>query len=333
MPITRSQSNKRRCRCSKRRRTSSSPRGHTIANLPSDILSTVAQFLPKTSVALWAVAYSGDADTTDQSSETSIAIISSFEESSRDEEPWAVMDFLDIELDLRIKLTDDDVANVLRCINATEKLKTLKLTHLFEVIGSGLEPLRESSVLEQLDLTQERQHYSCDLSRGRLCDKSVVSILNSIINNDKAALCHLQFPQKWFGGDNRTIQDFLEKYDDFLSKKEICCSCDSICKDGMFCKAGGQYLDGLQMLTCYSCTETICNECQDNGITSVIKCKKCKKMYCDECLDEVVFCELCDSPSCAGCNSVNYCSDCDMFYCDLCGHGSDTDWFSDYSDY
>lgn len=50
------------------------------------------------------------------------------------------------------KLTDDDLRDTLLCVNAGDKLKRIKLTNCVSITGHGLEPLRGSSVLEQIDL-------------------------------------------------------------------------------------------------------------------------------------------------------------------------------------
>ena len=65
---------------------------------------------------------------------------------------WGTLDFVDVEKSLASKLTDDDIGAILLCIDAKNKLKRLNLTHCYNVVGRGLEPLRFSAVLEQIDL-------------------------------------------------------------------------------------------------------------------------------------------------------------------------------------
>ena len=45
-----------------------------------------------------------------------------------------------------------DLRAMLVCIDAKNNLKRLNLTHCFGIVGTGLEPLRGSTVLEKLDL-------------------------------------------------------------------------------------------------------------------------------------------------------------------------------------
>ena len=75
---------------------------------------------------------------------------------SNGERQWRALDFGDIEKSLASKLTDGYVNAILRCVGAVRNVKTLKLTGCVNITGSGLEPLRGSSVLEQL----------ADLARG-----------------------------------------------------------------------------------------------------------------------------------------------------------------------
>ena len=58
-------------------------------------------------------------------------------------------------------MTDKDLAAILVCIDAKNNLKRLNLTHCFGIVGTGLEPLRGSVVLEKLDLGLVRQMERC----------------------------------------------------------------------------------------------------------------------------------------------------------------------------
>ena len=150
----------------RRRRTSPSPDGGKIRNithLPSDQLIAIADFLPKTSRALFAVSLTALPSSwratgwRGEPSETSKAIISSTKPSKlysvqwdsswtseqkqewrdgRDraqkkeyyEACWDILDFVDIEEGLAKKLTDDDIGGILVCIDAKASLKKLRLT-------------------------------------------------------------------------------------------------------------------------------------------------------------------------------------------------------------
>ena len=101
----------------------------SLSDLPIGALSHVSSYL-RTSLSrsLFAVAldYYRDID-------SSSAIIG---------EQRDVLDFGDIDKELAVKLTDDDVKNILLSIDAVNNLKALRLTNLLNITGIGLEPLR-----------------------------------------------------------------------------------------------------------------------------------------------------------------------------------------------
>jgi hypothetical protein len=51
---------------------------------------------------------------------------------------WDTLDFSDLGKDLAARLTDDDLYNVLKWIDANKRLKILKLTGCVNIIGQGL---------------------------------------------------------------------------------------------------------------------------------------------------------------------------------------------------
>ena len=106
-------------------------------NLPSSALTHIASFLTVPSRALFAVALS-------VTSEESLAIVGRTQ--------CDILDFGEIHKDLAAKLTDDDISNILRSVNAVNRVKRLRLTGCVNITGAGLEPLRDSLVIEHIDL-------------------------------------------------------------------------------------------------------------------------------------------------------------------------------------
>ena len=72
--------------------------------------------------------------------------------------------FEDIEEELANKLRDDDIYAILKCINARDVLKELKLTGCFSIEGHGLHPLRGSSTLDIIDVSIIKQDEMIDVS-------------------------------------------------------------------------------------------------------------------------------------------------------------------------
>lgn len=86
-------------------------------NLSDELFMHIANYLPKTSMALFASIFSSSLDDSEPSAKSK-AIISSSNQT------WECIDFLDIDKDIRMKLTDDDIEGKLQlthCSNFTER--------------------------------------------------------------------------------------------------------------------------------------------------------------------------------------------------------------------
>jgi hypothetical protein len=286
----------------------------TISELPSEALASIAAYLPKTAVGFLAAAMPDDG--------TKVALVSSME--------WESIDFLDIDKDVRLKLTDEDLDGFLRGIDAVSKVKCLKFSHLFAVTGHGLESLRGSTVLEGLDLSnipssdfdnssgsgmarfydwESGQFSDSDREFLRDCgglfdgllegDKTSLSlqimapILESIIDTD--SLRHLQFPNKWIKEDSEQFHNLFTRFKDHLnSSNPQCSNCPNIC--------GIVELRGIQLGTCYSCLKNICMDCGEPDFRTREDnvCSNCNKYFCGDCAT---------STSCSEC-SARYCNKC-----------------------
>ena len=66
---------------------------------------------------------------------------------------WEDIDFGRIDKALARKLSDDDMAAILMVTNAVDTVKTLKLDHCVNITGRGLNVLRGSTVLEEIDFS------------------------------------------------------------------------------------------------------------------------------------------------------------------------------------
>ena len=111
----------------RRRRTSSSPDTMTMSleNLPHDHLTAIANYLPKTSRALLAIALTAPSSSFRELNwqvEISNAIISSkllplLPSKPDTQDSWSCIDFLDV-VHITEKLSDDDIGALLVCIDA-----------------------------------------------------------------------------------------------------------------------------------------------------------------------------------------------------------------------
>ncbi|KAL7533683.1 hypothetical protein ACHAXR_008072 [Thalassiosira sp. AJA248-18] len=272
----------------------------SVADLPDAALVSIAAYLPKTSVGFFAAAM--------PSALIAKAVISSLKSWQ-----WETIDFMDIDWQLQMKIRDDDLAGLLRSIDAANSVKHLKLTHLSAVTGRGLEEdLRTSSVLERLDLSLVEQHEPPDkpffilgdndvvpllLEEIVLSEEIVLPLLGSMIDQPSCSLRHLQFPHKWSSGKSEAFRQFILKYNSFLRNLNIPCGlgCGRSCHSAM---SG----DCIQGISCYICVKNVCVLCTQYSGEGLLICnQKCKKFYCRECTN-ITKCDNCSNQVCKGCN-------------------------------
>ena len=118
-----------------------------------------------------------------------------------------------------------DLGAALSCIDAVNTLNRLKLTACVNIIAIGLMPLKDSVVLEQIDLSLVHEH-SMDIYRRvpLLSEKNVIPILDSIVGKEGSSLKHVQLPDfefiawEWSDSDSDSLahgtNGFLKRHDD-----------------------------------------------------------------------------------------------------------------------
>ncbi len=265
---------------------------------------------------------------------------------------WEVMDFVDLPLSLASRLTDDDIAAILVCIDAKNKLKRLKLTHCFKVVGHGLEPLRSSTVLEKLDLGiavqfaprfekaywllgPEDKGWYRDVYEIQLSEGPIVDILHGILREEGNTFRRLQYPFKWYDNDNSSESDGIARVYDYqiersermkqfvkehgaIVNKFSCCIYFGFADERAFCRSFEE--DGYKDLTnrCLGCVDTAfscCSHCSE------VECYNCSYSFdIKECID-------CNARYCARCcrdngfaDEVTWCEAewCGASYCRGC---------------
>ena len=222
-----------------------------ITDLPVGILVDISAYLGNPSKALLAVAFSPPSivpsnplnlpiprdDSVHQLSPISTAIVSS--------QQWDTLDFEDVNKELANKLLDRDIYAVLKSINAHDVLKRLKLARCTNITGRALIPLRDSVVLEQIDISLVGKHESpiidlqkpklmvtCgdgygyfDQSIPRIHQRHVMPIIDSIISADGCSLKHVQFPYHWRNKKlPPPLKQFQSKYNQVCCNRGISCT-------------------------------------------------------------------------------------------------------------
>ncbi len=243
-----------------------------------------------------------------------------------------ILDFGEIEEGLAAKLTDDDIRGVLLSVDAVNRLKRLMLTGCINVTGAGLEPLRSSSVIEQIDLSAMETSDS----------DYILPILNSIIEQERCALKHLEFPRAWHSliQSGSLFQQFILRYNEMWARRQdqdelICFECSERLPQrsrngGRFGPwvhdVGGSWIQsegnqfGIDRHTCYGCLKHYCRNCEsESGDKMLGYCDGCDRMYCTDCTS-LLQCGGCAKQRCSDCALNNYdaCPDCGSFCCDSC---------------
>ncbi|KAL7524983.1 hypothetical protein ACHAXR_000805, partial [Thalassiosira sp. AJA248-18] len=204
----------------KRRRTS--PGSITIDAMPDALLGGVAEFLPKPSRAIFAVAMTAPSSSWANSAYQQLR---RGEKKEKNAEQWETLDFVGIDKSLASRLTDDDVRTILVCINANESLKKLKLTGCINITGHGLEPLRGSTILEQIDLSLAAQHESPAIEpEPSISEAAALPILDSIVGADGSSLKYIQLPHAWRENQSSLLDEFLARYNVLLGNRGSSCS-------------------------------------------------------------------------------------------------------------
>ena len=212
----------------KRRRTAADTLH--ISDLPIGFIVDVSAYLSKPSRAILAVAFSAPSSSWQNHnlmhrlSPISTAIVSASQ--------WDILDFEDVGNDLARELSDDDIYAVLKCINAHDVLKRLKLCGCINVTGIGLNPLRGSVVLEQIDISLVGKYDCPEIEPPKISLEETLPILQSIVSSDGCSLKYVLFPQKWWPKSgvaevetiDAGIESFLQEYNIQLNKQELSCS-------------------------------------------------------------------------------------------------------------
>jgi len=284
-----------------------------ISDLPIGFIVNVTAYLPKPSRALLALAFTSSSlwendDLMHRPSPVSKAIVSASQ--------WDILDFEDISKELTKKLTDNDIKAVLQCINAHDVIKRLKLCGCVNIEGHGLNPLRGSVVLEQIDISFSGKYKQQDIDQSKIIQAAIVPILDSIISVNGCSLKYIQFPKKWryigthnAAGEIHPISGLRTRFNEYLhSRTSLDLDC-SKCNRRM--TNYREWLDGMfeNTIICYECLKPTCYNCDTEEASF---CVHCRKKYCTDCIP-VTECTSCDEEYCKGCMDMT---------CDKCGYAT-----------
>jgi hypothetical protein len=270
--------------------------------LPPLVIGHLALFLPRSSRALLGVALAPSV------------------QCNWTNDDWKILDFSDLDKDLAAKLNDDDLYNILKWIDATKRLRILKLTGCVNIIGHGLRILHGAINLGKIDLSLVRRRESpAVVPEPALAQAVVLPILSHMIKRKHFDIIHIQMPKHWrIIEDNSGLKQFFALYSKRLSTRCYCSQCDERINRGG--KRKKWMMDnGLQNFTCYQCMHCFCAHCvkEYSPECDVKMCGTCEKMLCGEC-GPVMTCSECSETACDDCKPMGICDNCNKVLCDEC---------------
>ncbi|KAL9182972.1 hypothetical protein ACHAXT_004251 [Thalassiosira profunda] len=323
-----------------------------LASLPDGVLASVGEYLALPSRVLFSVALTAPSSSSwakrhwigGPSAVGHQAVVP----------PGSVttLDFEEIDEDLAVRLSDDDLGAVLAILDAGRNLHKLKLANCLNITGRGLEPLRGSTALQFVDLSLVGQFVKVpeienpEVEGGVLSVAIVTPVLQSIIDAEGSALRYLALPHKWRAALSEPLALFHRNYAQHLYDKSQPCAKENchnpvgvhrmrrcrecseqpcVCYSAWFghFRMGG----GFQDYSCYECGSMYCESCNDH-LEPLNYCDCCEKNYCTKHLS-FDGCDACETTNCSGCRSTVECSECGLVRCSKCepdftSHGEQT---------
>ena len=255
---------------------------------------------------------------------------------------WEKIDLERLSYRQRPALTDRSLHRLLEAVNAKEITKSLSIRCCTKIQGFGLEPLRGSHVLEELDLRNKCPYDSMNGKTG-LEDSFVVNLLGTMMpfarpthDNCRSGLTARLFTVRFnaqekpplVNGVNTAnrIQDcfhsygqvkkFLDSFDGSLKDRlwidRVPCShCDEPLVEKVPCN---QFeTKEAAALRCFECSKISCgqNECPST--------KRCQKCFSDLCCVNIDTCDECRIAKCSNCDDIEKCQGpCERTLCDCC---------------
>ena len=255
------------------------------------------------------------------------------------------LDFGKIKKKHKVQLSDDIIKTILLCIDAVNTVKILRLAKCINITGVGLEPLRGSKIIVQIDLSlvgDGENPRSLDIPPYPLISRDIVlPILDSIISLDGCALRYLQFPTTWRRVRGQQFKAFVTRYNKMLrSRIDVSCyGCDETLPAEVEAEEEEEdwRMDtaARQKYTCYDCLEHYCERCLGHRYCSHCEklicgdcqafdsCEWCHRIFCQSCtVEQIKQCSTrtCDFVRCKGCvyGELEICSSCDVITCRDC---------------
>lgn len=208
------------------------------------------------------------------------------------------------------RLTDQDLSILLTRFNAREVTEYLSLRDCENIRGTGLEPLRNSQVLEGINL------------RNTGADENPTPFLWIL----RAMIPHSLF-NVTFGTEilsEPRVLDFIRhlRNEKVRLAREQGIRCEG-CQEPVSDRSQQivPSFNGLPLLWCISCNGTFCR--RGNCPRNVRDCRICGDSLCDICAEgHLERCDSCGHDHCSNCSYIAKCNECDKQFCRLCHEGN-----------
>ena len=246
---------------------------------------------------------------------------------------WKVIDFGSKECIISGAskfIVDYQLRALLHNCRAREHCQVLKLTGCIQISGNGLDPLRGSSMLREIDL---RLNDSVRFSAVEIDTKSVLSVLSSMppiaqegtVPKGSFGLSLVKFGRQspsdvYYDQFDATIGIWLRQFHGALQKqaleKQVCCgyyNC-AVEPSNDTEKIESTHCEWCQKF--FTCTS---RDCQFT--TKSYNCDDCGKIECEDCFTGT-FCrsDSCGKALCLGCSFFD-CAKCGKYECEECFDG------------
>ena len=255
---------------------------------------------------------------------------------------WEKIDLETLSYHQRNDFSDRSLHRLLEAVNAKAITKSLSISRCAKIQGFGLEPLRGSHAIEELDLRNKCPYDSINGKTG-LEDSFVVNLLGTMMpfarpthDNCRSGLTARLFTVRFnaqkkpplVNGVNTAnrIQDcfhsygqvkkFLDSFDGSLKDRlwidrVPCCHCNEPLVGRIPCN---QFeTKEAAALRCFECSKISCgqNECPST--------KRCQKCFSDLCCVNIDTCDECRIPMCSSCYEIEKCQGpCSRNLCECC---------------
>lgn len=238
-------------------------------------------------------------------------------------ERWREIQFCDGAKSCTIN--DSQLKILLSKINARENTRVLSLIGCPNIKGTGLEPLSQSEVLEDIDLRvvgtsplkgEQRELYGATGLNERL----IFVILSSILVQMRQNLSEIVVLRRLAVRGERhpinissTIEILHSEREKLrlLWKPPSCIECKS---------SSGHWPKQRNCCAASKCQSVLwCPGCR-NGLRPYKKCFICRSEYCRDCAPQLLRCSICAHDFCKACAMPPNCSVCTKSKCQWCSN-------------